>query len=312
MSIPAEEEMDDGKNVLGTGLSLPLYAAIVVFSVTLFLVWGGPLWTAPRTASHVARFAVSYAAVVPVAAALLLGLGRFSWTRLITTTTTSWGIKLVVTSTLYFALAPSTAAHLEAAAPPAHRPASEGSASYEAAPTAFNFGTLRGSFALKPGQHAIVYLEAPSAGLASSEEGTVALSISASSYDAALALVHNGDRVAIKNNDATLHTAHIYREGRSVENTPIPAGTQAVVLRSSETGVHEIRCDNHPDERTTLLVVDHPYATLLGEDGQFQFDRVPTGSVKVRLLVVSAGASDLDEETVSVRAGETSTLVLKP
>ncbi len=312
MSISAEQEIGDEKNVLGTGLSLPLYAAIVVFSVTLFLVWGGPLWTAPRASSHVARFAVSYLAVVPVAAALLLALGRFSLTRLVTTTATSWGIKLVITSLLYFGLAPSTSAHLEAAAPSAPRPPTEASASYEAAPTVFKYGAIRGSFRPNPGQHALVYLEAPAAGLASSDTTSVDLSVTGSSYDVPLALAHVGDRVAIKNNDASLHTAHIYQDGRSVENTPVPVGKVALVLRSSETGVHEIRCDNHPDERATILVVDHPYAALLDQDGQFQFDRVPTGDVKVRLLVVPPGAARTDETIVTVRAGETSTLELNP
>ncbi len=82
---------------------------LVALSVALFLFWGEPLWTARREASHVGRFAFSYLLVIPAAALLLAAYRRLTWSHLVGATGTAWGIKLVVTSALYFSLTRGTA-----------------------------------------------------------------------------------------------------------------------------------------------------------------------------------------------------------
>ncbi len=103
------------------GSGLPAAALIVLLSASigLFMVWNGLLWKAPREASHLARFTVSYLAVIPLGAGLLWALRRFSWMHLVTTTCAVWAIKLVVTAALYQAFARGTATELLAVAPPA-------------------------------------------------------------------------------------------------------------------------------------------------------------------------------------------------
>src|SRR5690606_28532047 len=72
-----------GGTFLGSGLSMPAYGAVLVASVALFVWWGGPLWSA--SGSHGTRFAVSYLAVVPFAAAALAIARALSWIRLANT-----------------------------------------------------------------------------------------------------------------------------------------------------------------------------------------------------------------------------------
>ena len=55
----------------GSGLPAPALLTLLAASVGLFLVYNGLLWRAPREASHVARFAVSYLVVIPLAVAFL-------------------------------------------------------------------------------------------------------------------------------------------------------------------------------------------------------------------------------------------------
>ena len=101
--------------VPGTGLPAAPYALIVVISVALFMVWGGLLWRAPREASHVWRFAVSYLVVIPLAAVALLAVRRLTWAHVTAATGSIWAIKLLVTATLYMFLARGTNTRLEAA-----------------------------------------------------------------------------------------------------------------------------------------------------------------------------------------------------
>lgn len=289
MSLNASAESRDHRSVLGSGLPLPLYAAVVIFSVTLFLVWGGLLWDAPRNVSHVGRFFVSYAAVIPVAALLLLALRRFSWPHLITTTGTSWAIKLVVTSALYFWLARGTATDFQAAAhvPPAPAAAS---APYEGQAGAFAGGAVYGKLALAPGERAVVRVEHPAAGRGVPASRELSVRLEGGRYAEPLYLVGVEDVVTVESTDPVLHTAHVYLDGRSVGNTPLPAGA-AQRLRLEEAGLYEVRCDTHPGERTFLVVVDHPYAVMVDAEGQFRLDQIPAGTVGLDAVRVTASGA---------------------
>lgn len=286
MSLHASAQPRDQRSVLGSGLPLPLYAAVVVFSVTLFLVWGGLLWETPRNASHVGRFFVSYAAVVPVVALLLLALRRFTWLHLTTATGTSWAIKLVVTSTLYFWLARGTAADFQAAShvPPASALAS---APYEGLAGAFAGGAVFGQLQLAAGERGVVLVERPAAGRALPAPRELSVRLEGGRYAEPLYLVGTDDLVTLESTDPVLHTAHVYLAGRSVGNTPLPAGA-AQPLRLDEAGVYEVRCDTHPGERTFLVVVEHPYAVLVGAEGQFRLDQIPAGSIGLEAVRATA------------------------
>jgi hypothetical protein len=158
----------------GTGLPLGLFGAIVAVSVALFVVWGGCLWAAPREASHLARFTVSYLVVVPLAALALLAVHRWSWPHLLAAVATIWCIKLVLTALLYLALARGTAVHLEPVplAPRATAP-ERPETTYHAAAGAGPHGALAGRVTLsgQPLVGSIAYLAAPHPGAPSAPGG---------------------------------------------------------------------------------------------------------------------------------------------
>ena len=83
-----------GRSFLGSGMPVVAYGLLLVGSVCLFVVWGGPLWRVTHTDSHVSRFVVSYLSIIPISAIILLALQRFTWTHFLTAIGTLWAIKL--------------------------------------------------------------------------------------------------------------------------------------------------------------------------------------------------------------------------
>lgn len=302
MSSHATAPADADRSVLGSGLTLPQYAAVVVFSVTLFVVWGGLLWEAPRNASHVGRFFVSYAAVIPVAALLLLALHRFSWAHLITTTGTTWAIKLVLTSALYFGFARGAEANYQAAS---HVPTAMavGNADYEAFPGVFPSAAVHGEVPLGVGERALVRVVLPAAGRGLPASTNVTLTVKNAEYAEPLQLVRVDDVLTVQSADAVLHTAHLYLGERSVGNTPVPASSTQH-LRVEEPGIYELRCDNHPGENTTLVIVDHPYAAWVEPSGRFRLDGIAVGKVELELVRVRDRRLETSRVAVELQPGE--------
>ena len=116
------------EEVLATGLTAGELAAILATSVLVFLFWDGPLWSAPAGATYVLRIGVSYAIAIPLAAGALARASRLSAARVAASVAVVWTAKLVITSTLYVALATETGRTYtpirtwEHAAPPSPHP----------------------------------------------------------------------------------------------------------------------------------------------------------------------------------------------
>jgi hypothetical protein len=282
-------------------------------------VWNGLLWKAPREASHVTRFAVSYLVVIPLATVLLLGLRRFTWAHLITSTGVVWAMKLVITALLYQALARGTATNLHAVAPPAR--AMNGAApvrdDYLAAP-AVPAGTLRGRVT-QDGRGvagAVVYLDEPRAGRAAPPAQIIDLVIDGAHYKETLVLAHTDDTLRLVNHDNVLHTAHSTGTGQPPPTRPTLPGSSDGRLSYVEPGIYHVRCDTHPGEETWIVVVDHPYAVRTAADGTFAFDGVPAGPAHVvavavegnvarradvRSAVPASGSADIDIDFSAAR-----------
>lgn len=280
----------------------------MALSVTLFLFVGGALWKAPREASHVARFAISYLAVIPAGALLLLALRRLSWSHWIATVGSVWAIKMFITVALYQAFARGTATELQSIAPrpPGATPAH--SADYQPAPGHFPQGSIHGR--VRQGTlgvaGAIVYLDAPGPGKDAAAPAHVELVVQGSRYDAPLYLVHTDDRVLIQNRDAVLHTLHFHGAGRIPANRPLPPSAAAQVIELPDPGLVQLRCDNHPGESAWMVVADHPYVTVSGGEGEFALDGVPPGPVHV--IAVTAGPTGARRAEVRATVTEGATL----
>jgi plastocyanin len=301
------------ETIPGSGLPAAAFLSLLAASIGLFLAWNGLLWRAPREASHVARFAVSYLAVVPLGAILLLGLRRFSWEHLITSTGAVWAIKMVVTAALYQAFARGTATQLQAVAPPpsAFSTSAQLRADYGAA-TSFTFGDVRGR--VRRGgaglAGAVVFLDAPAPGRAAPATRRVDLVIDGSRYAEPLYLVHADDEVRLLNHDGVLHTAHFSGAGQVPSNRPMPPSAAPHLVSLAEPGVYHVHCDNHPGEATWIVAVDHPYATRTGADGAFSLEGVPAGEARVVVIAADGAVARRAVAAAVVRASEITELTL--
>ena len=271
------------RTVPGTGLSYLPYFLLVAFSVVLFLVWGGPLWLAKRETSHVMRFVVSYAAVLPAAALLLFAAKRFTWSHLWAATCSAWAIKLMVTSTLYLVIARGTA-HIPVAAPLHPTATAKTAAAYEYRPAKAEFarGVVKGAVMRKDAvaTGAVVLIDKPLPGAELADaKGPLRLWLGGGRYSEGIYLGQADQDLEVENKDPALHTLHLYDRDRAILNVPVPASDKPKPLTMPEPGIYEARCDTHASERATVVIVDHPYIARADESGQFTLTDVPAGPV---------------------------------
>jgi hypothetical protein len=98
-----------------------------------------------------------------------------------------------------------------------------------------------------------------------------------------LALV--GSTLNVHNDESVAHQVQLFRDGGAQPIYRIPfifAGQVVPAQRPlSVPGVLEIRSTQDSALRSVVVVVDHPYATIAGADGQFAIDSIPPGRYKL-------------------------------
>jgi hypothetical protein len=302
------------RTVPGTGLSYLPYALLVAFSVALFLFWDGPLWTAKREVSHVGRFAWSYLLVIPAAAALLAAARRLSLSHLIAATCSAWGVKLVITSALYFALARGTAhVPVAPAGPVSSKKMAVAGTDYRPAGAGFKGGAVRGGVVLGdvPVGGAVVLVDRPAPGLPlPAEPAPFRLTIDGSRYRGQVYLGQKDASFEVESKDSVLHTLHVYEGERAVMNMPVPAGGKAHAFQAPEPGVYELRCDTHGSERAALVVVDHPYVARTDEAGQLTLADVPAGPITLVVVAPALGGKKSFVRRIPARVEVSETTVV--
>jgi hypothetical protein len=75
----------------------------------------------------------------------------------------------------------------------------------------------------------------------------------------------------------------VVRDGRTLRNVPVPPGA-TVLLSGLGAGVFQLSCQHHAGERSTLVVVDHPYAARTDAEGRFALRGVPPGDGKLSIV----------------------------
>ena len=294
---------------------LPVLDLLLIFaaSLTLFMLWPTPLWSAPRGAGHFARFLVSYLVVVPVAMLALRRRRLLTFNGLVQVVALLWGAKLLATVFLYHLIAPSRRLELHASSSPTTVAAATSEyREVDAASGASIGGYILGAHGA-PLSGSVIALCGPSTGKAI-ERRTIEVAIKpVSTGDSAPELLTIeatvGDRVHIR-------VAHGHRallrgvlDGATVISTPLieHAGQQIpsveTTLVANSPGIIALDLDGRP--AGWLLVFTHPYHARTGDAGAYALEDVPEGRQTMCVFDPRdpTRLSPLDPGPIAVRAG---------
>jgi plastocyanin len=110
-------------------------------------------------------------------------------------------------------------------------------------------------------------------------DAKVALTQRGCRYDPHVLAVEGGTTIAIANEDRTLHNVHTYKRGGATWfNQAQPPNTRPIEKRLNDLGQTIVfHCDVHPWMKAYVIVADHPYVAVTGEDGSFMLEKVPAG-----------------------------------
>jgi plastocyanin len=115
-----------------------------------------------------------------------------------------------------------------------------------------------------------------------------------------------GQSVEIKNSDGTLHNVHTYKGAESWFNQAQPKGSAAIEKEApEEAGIVKFTCDVHPWMRGFVVVTDHPFFAVSGDDGSFTISKVPAGKYNVEAWHATYG---LKKGTAEVADGKEATV----
>jgi hypothetical protein len=108
-------------------------------------------------------------------------------------------------------------------------------------------------------------------------------------------VVRTGRTVLVKSDDPILHNTHTFPTFNSPQNLAVqPQNRDGIPFRFNqrEPSPVQVKCDLHPWMVAWWLVVDHPYAAVTNEAGEFTIDNLPAGEHKFRVWHERAGWID--------------------
>jgi hypothetical protein len=102
-----------------------------------------------------------------------------------------------------------------------------------------------------------------------------------------LQVTKNKEKISIMSKDPLSHTVHAYEVANSeritIFNVAVPNQffkfSQKVRLRKGN--VVKVECDTHKFMHAWMMVLDHPYYSLVGKDGTFSISDVPPGTYQL-------------------------------
>ena len=116
----------------------------------------------------------------------------------------------------------------------------------------------------------------------------------------------NDQEWVFKSSDATGHNVH-YTGFTNNANFSLPPEGEATKKLTPEKRPINLVCDIHPWMKGNLMVFDHPFFAVTGEDGSFEITGVPAGTQKIVVwqrkvgYVTTGGSAGME---VEVKPGE--------
>jgi plastocyanin len=95
--------------------------------------------------------------------------------------------------------------------------------------------------------------------------------------------VHQDQQVNFKSSDPVNHNIRLTPFTNNPFNTILPANGSMTKQFAAERRAIPIACDIHPWMKGYLMVFDHPFFAVTGDDGSFEIQGVPAGEQKLVL-----------------------------
>jgi hypothetical protein len=105
----------------------------------------------------------------------------------------------------------------------------------------------------------------------------------------------------VVNSDPVLHNTHGFQESRTVFNLALPNKGQRIKQTLRRAGVIEVMCDSHDWMNGWVVVLDHSYFAITGQDGTYEIPDVPPGTYKLTAWHEKLGRQ---QQQVTVAAGK--------
>ncbi|HZX64251.1 MAG: carboxypeptidase regulatory-like domain-containing protein [Myxococcales bacterium] len=90
-----------------------------------------------------------------------------------------------------------------------------------------------------------------------------------------------GQKIEIRNADATLHNVHGYQGPKTVFNQAQPPKTAPISKAVTDPDVVKLKCDVHSWMVSYVVFSKNPYFATSGADGRFEIKDVPPGKYTV-------------------------------
>lgn len=118
-------------------------------------------------------------------------------------------------------------------------------------------------------------------------------------------VIGTGSTVDFPNLDPIFHNAFSNFEGQIFDIGLYPPGSSQSI-RFDRPGIVRVFCNIHPSMSAIIVVVDSPYFTTTGENGDYSFSNVLPGAYELHFFHERATPESLDAlvRTISVGQGE--------
>jgi plastocyanin len=145
-----------------------------------------------------------------------------------------------------------------------------------------------------------VYVKSGVAGSYPAPAEPVVLDQNGCTYVPHVAGIQTGQKLVIRNSDATLHNVHALPEKNQEFNQGQPFQNMELEKTFSTPEVMvRFKCDVHPWMAAYMGVVGHPFFAVSGADGSFTIDGLPAGEYEVE-----AWHETLGTKTQTVTVGD--------
>jgi hypothetical protein len=115
-------------------------------------------------------------------------------------------------------------------------------------------------------------------------------------------LALKGQEFVILNSDPVHHNIHGFLKERTIFNLAQPLMGKRIPVVLNRTGIIEVKCDLHPWMQAWIYVVEHPYYSVTGTEGEYLIDQIPPGTYRLKVWQEMMGVM---EREVTIKPGQT-------